>query len=371
MAANYLQQRGNAWFFYRRVPLDLVPYLGRFWRRSLHTPDRMLAATKARELAVETDRQIADSRKRLRPLTVEDQAVIRDYGGLATLRVKTLGKDNARYADDYGIKGEIALAAAAAEMLTDTASLPRDVAAQEGINLTEAHDEATDARTHLGGVQARYQRNIAILSKDTRIRLAGPSKTSPFDQFATSPARQYAARRFTELFPDLSLPEITRQHGVIFVKELARLPSTTSPRVRKLPLREAIALADREDLRRLDRATVRQNFFRLSAMMNDAANDGVIKVNPLQGYKFPKANGTKHAIAKAARRKGFTPAELRQLDAASDKMRKDDRWIFLLGAYQGARREECAQLRTSDIRRHNGLWCMEVTDAADGQRVKN
>jgi integrase len=385
MAAEFLQKRGNVWYFYRRVPLDLAPYVGRFWRETLRTSDLAEARVKARPLVVATDDQIAEERKKRSPLTPEDHAVIEDTGGLEALKVRTLGRTTPRmgfirakttgrpiaFRTELSTTDEFHILSAASEMLSGVASANRANLLREGINPTQVVDDAKGASRDASEVKERLDRDLAILAKDRTIKLPRRPRVSQLDQFATSSARRHAARRFSELFPQLSLSEITRQHGVTFVKEFARLPSTPSPKIRPLPIQDAIAIADREKLPRVDRATVRQNFFRLSAMLNDAANEGLIKTNPLQGYRFPKAIGAKHAAAKAQRRKGFTPAELRTIDAASATTREYDRWVFLIGAYQGARREECAQLRVSDILQHNGLWCMQVTDAAEGQRVKN
>ncbi len=373
MAADYLQHRGNVWRFYRRVPHDLVPYLGRFWRASLGTSDHRVAEIKVHEHVVRTDHLITETRKSLTgPLTHEDRTLIRDAGGLKALRTMTLGSPAPRIPQDYGLKGAVTVATAAAEMLDATVPVSLPEAAKEGVNLLDSREVADDAHQYAGGrPRSMASVALAVLSKDSRLRLPQASPLGPFAPFANSAARQYAARRFAELFPDLALTKITRQNGVTFVKELARLPASGSPRIRALTIREAIATADQEKLPRLERASVRQIFFRLSAMLNDAANEGAISANPLQGYRFSRSNGTKHSAAKANARAGFTPEEMRKLDAAADKMTDDDRWVFLLGAYQGARREECAQLRVSDIQQRGDVWCMQVTDEAEGQRVKN
>jgi hypothetical protein len=44
-----------------------MPYLGRFWRVSSRTTDRLVASIKARDLAVEKDHLITESRKNLKP----------------------------------------------------------------------------------------------------------------------------------------------------------------------------------------------------------------------------------------------------------------------------------------------------------------
>ncbi|WP_431273482.1 DUF6538 domain-containing protein [Variovorax ureilyticus] len=46
-------------------------------------------------------------------------------------------------------------------------------------------------------------------------------------------------------------------------------------------------------------------------------------------------------------------------------------WTPLLGPFVGARIEEAAQLRTADIQRINGVWCIRICNLADDQNVKN
>lgn len=381
MASDFLLRRNDTWCFHRRVPLDVHRVLGgsRFWRISLGTTDRKIAEPLARQHATRTDAIIAAARDKHVHLTAEQKRVLDEAGGFSGLRDTTFGAlPSGNLRELRGAR----LGAIQGVQITQTVLDMAEYAARphhpgpvdppaKHLDADTLAIEIAAAEAVADATQAQLDRNLAILAKDVSARLPSRPIASPLAPFAVSPARQYAARRFAELFPSLPLKEITRQHGVEFVKALARLPRSNGPKLRPLTIQEAIAEADRQKLPRLERATVRQIFFRLSAMLNDAANDGLIPTNPLQGYRFPKQTGKKHAVAKALRRQGFTPDEMRKLDEAPSKMGVSDRWVFLLGAYQGARREECAQLRVADVQQRNGVWCMQVTDEAEGQRVKN
>jgi len=381
MASAFLHRRNDTWYFYRRVPLDVRRATSgdRFWRVSLHTADRKVAEPLARQHATRTDAIIAAARDKHVHLTPDQKRVLDEAGGFPGLRDATFGvlpSGNLQVLRSarLGALQSAHIADAVAQM-TENLAKPSKLRPGEPPDEPPSADglalEIAGANAVADAAQSQLDRNLAILAKDVSARLPHRQTLSPLTPFATSLARRYAERRFFELFPSLRLTEITRQHGVQFVKALSRLPKSGSQKLRALPIHEAIEEADHKRLSRLDRATVRQIFFRLNAMLNNAANDGLIPTNPLQGYRFPKETGKKHAAAKAKKRQGFTPEEMRKLDEMSNKMPIVDRWVFLLGAYQGARREECGQLRVPDIQQRNGIWCMQVTDAADGQRVKN
>ncbi|MBW3697962.1 site-specific integrase [Vibrio sp. T187] len=46
-------------------------------------------------------------------------------------------------------------------------------------------------------------------------------------------------------------------------------------------------------------------------------------------------------------------------------------WLPLLGLYTGARLNELAQLQPQNVARIESRWCIEITDEADGQKIKN
>ena len=56
----YLILRGNTWHFMRRVPLHLVPVIGKtFIKKSLETADFKVAKIRRNAMSVETDAQFA------------------------------------------------------------------------------------------------------------------------------------------------------------------------------------------------------------------------------------------------------------------------------------------------------------------------
>ena len=46
-------------------------------------------------------------------------------------------------------------------------------------------------------------------------------------------------------------------------------------------------------------------------------------------------------------------------------------WLPILGPFLGARIEELCQLRTPDIQRINGEWCVRICDLGEAQKIKN
>lgn len=64
--AQYLQKRGNQYYFRRRVPEDVAPHIRKkTWKWSLRTGDKFEAEIRCRQDAVKTDKVITDVRSRL------------------------------------------------------------------------------------------------------------------------------------------------------------------------------------------------------------------------------------------------------------------------------------------------------------------
>ena len=110
----------------------------------------------------------------------------------------------------------------------------------------------------------------------------------------------------------------------------------------------------------------------LSTLLAHAVSWGFIEKSPADGLRFIRKREKR---SNSAEPKGFTPTQLRALDAslgAEYQDTNDDRWLPVVCAYQGCRQEEACQLMKSDIWQHDsGVWVMRITDAGQDQKVKN
>lgn len=121
----------------------------------------------------------------------------------------------------------------------------------------------------------------------------------------------------------------------------------------------------------------------LTTLFNFAINNAFIEVNPAKGIRVQVREGDKKE------RDPFTVEQLNKL-FSSEVFSKRARpaggkgeaafWLPLLGLFTGARLNELCQLLKVDIReesyydlaqQEHSCWVMEITDAAEGQRLKN
>ncbi|HUN39079.1 MAG TPA: hypothetical protein VMU81_02185 [Acetobacteraceae bacterium] len=265
--------------------------------------------------------------------------------------------------------------------------------AAEGIDLDGLQDELAQAEAHATTLRARLERNLAILRKGPEAA-ADPDLASDYpqqqaaaetlqtvlDRWAKESGApeqhvglyRYAVRRFHELHGQIGLAEITRAHLRQFLDAIIRLPRSTRPDLRTAQLARAIALADKEGLPRIEERTARKHVMALSTLLGHAVSWGYIERSPADGFRFIKKREKR---SQDNDRRGFTPAQLRALDAslaAEYKDTDDDRWLPIVCAYQGCRQEEACQLLKSDVWQHeSGIWVMRITDAGDDQKVKN
>lgn len=190
--------------------------------------------------------------------------------------------------------------------------------------------------------------------------------------------------RFIEIVGDVELPAIDRAAVARFRASIAKLPSRGDG-IRGLSTPELIARAEAERLPLISEATIRNQLRALSAVLSHGVRMQLLTENPViaGGAGRASARAATRRSAATRRRKDYTRDELRAIFSsavftASDwKLPRADfgkawNWIPLLLLYTGARREELAQLRSSDVRRsEDGIWYLDIlatSDSEDGER---
>nr|WP_288497745.1 site-specific integrase [uncultured Pseudomonas sp.] len=187
---------------------------------------------------------------------------------------------------------------------------------------------------------------------------------------------QATTNRFIELLGDLPVESIKRKTVEEFQGLLRRLPSKGEG-IRSLNAREQISKADALDLPRLSTVTIKNRLMALSAILSYAVRMEYIDENPVT------ASGITQQLAKAsskaarmAPRKSYTRDELIQIFSSpvfkgqwiSPRATFGQAWFWLplLLCYSGARREELAQMRASEVRvSEDGVWYLDLMSTSD------
>jgi integrase len=187
---------------------------------------------------------------------------------------------------------------------------------------------------------------------------------------------QATINRVIELFGDLPVEHIKRRTIEELQGLLRRLPSKGEG-IRSLSAHEQIAKADSLDLPRLSTVTVKNRLMALSAVLSYAVRMEYLDENPVT------ASGVTQQLAKAsskaartAPRKFYIRSELIQIfssplyrgewAAPRASFGKAWLWLPLLLCYSGARREEIAQMRASEVRKsEDGIWHLDLMSTTD------
>lgn len=165
-------------------------------------------------------------------------------------------------------------------------------------------------------------------------------------------------QRFIELHGNVDISTITRSTIQEYRSQLAQLP-TRAKNTRGMNALELIAKANAEQLPRLSSATIGNRLRALSAVLGYAVRMDWLKENPVETSGVARA--AKKAAGRApSRRKDYSSTEIETIFKSplfSSTGWKPPRrdfgqalyWLPLLMYYTGARREELAQLLTSDV----------------------
>lgn len=181
--------------------------------------------------------------------------------------------------------------------------------------------------------------------------------------------------RLVEVIGDIDVSEVKRSHFVSYRDTALQLPKSKANSVRKKPLSEQIQMAKDQGLPTLSATSVRKSVRLLSVVFSYAVELDLIGVNPVFGVKV----NTAKKLTEVEEDKGYTPEDLSRL--FQTPLFKDKEtpkpygmacyWVPLLCRYTGARLNEMAQLRNTDIAvSDKGIHYINVRRGKD-QSVKN
>lgn len=190
---------------------------------------------------------------------------------------------------------------------------------------------------------------------------------------------------FQEVCGDKEIDRYTRQDLTLFLTKIRRLPRlhNRGEQDRGKTLDQIIDDPGRAEETRISEATAKGHMKAVAALFDFAVETGLLPhahPNPAKGFKFrprPPAREQRDAWSVDELRVLFstpvyTGRHARWPSKSGDVVRRDALfWLPLLGAFQGARLEELAQLRRADIGCEEGIWFLRITDEGEGQSVKN
>lgn len=176
---------------------------------------------------------------------------------------------------------------------------------------------------------------------------------------------------FTSLMGDQSIGTLTKATGRDYKDLLQRYPNHFSKAKRFKGMSALEAIHSGMDYQPISFKTANDQIGHISSLLNWAAKQGHIDVNPLEGLKAKVKKGSGRDD-----RKPFSPDDLRLLFATPihtelEMLHPYHYWLPLMALYTGARLEELCQLYTSNIQRIDGIDCICIDDGKPEQHLKN
>lgn len=183
---------------------------------------------------------------------------------------------------------------------------------------------------------------------------------------------EHAVRRFIELHGDVPLHALTKAHLREFASALKTLSPSRKDGVHKLPLAENAKVAAAKGLPLMSDDARAKAVNHLKYLTSWAPSQGYLEDDPFAGFKIGKRR--EKFSARKRVRSPFSGEQIQEILAyvkANRHPETIDHWAPLLAAYQGARREEIAQMRLCDVIELDGEWVMRITDEGEDGKVKN
>lgn len=258
----------------------------------------------------------------------------------------------------------------------------------EAVAASEGHD-AMRATTHTSmpssGIGVKKPKKVSELPELIRQEDNGRVDAD------TTEGRITWINQFVELMGDMWAHNIDKEIAYAFAGKLREMPENIGHARRRLAKRLGVSESQvrLEDLAQEVRAhreqgknarAVKRSVSNFSQIWNSAEGWGCMTsgaVNP-----FGKVAGVhrKERVRDQDARDVFSPETLGRMfsvewfsagKGSDAHWRPFHYWIPILCLYLGARVTEVAQLYLSELKRHNGVWCIEVTDERDEQSIKN
>lgn len=224
-----------------------------------------------------------------------------------------------------------------------------------------------------------------------------PTISEVYGQYVADPRHSWTKRTATahsttrkwveEVFgADRPITAISREACREFVDLLRRMPRHADKRFPDMPVREAVAAAEKQgETRVISTANLNAYVNRFGGVLNWAMDEGYIERNPVRGLKLPdpvKRRDKRHPFSAEQLRNIFDAPiytgckndEYHYAVAGNQRPRRARFWIPLIALFSGLRLNEICQLEVADIQIIEGVACFRITcgvsSSGQQQRVK-
>jgi len=318
-----LHRRGAVYYFRQRIPLELIPCVGKKELRiSLGTSNANEALKRLKLLSAKL---------------VEQFDAVR-AGNINVLQLDSPGQSHTRH------------------YMAESASSQQSTGVPPVIRLSKVFDEW----------------------KQSHVVADNPKPAKTYGEW------MLAVRQFTELNGDLPISAYTKEHVKRYKNVLAQLPKHLPASIREQSFAVIAEMARKGELvgDRLSPSTINKRLIALSSLFKYAEENDYVERSPVKGQLLPK---TSHNREKP--RIEYTPEDLTiifhapiymgchryfRLRQGTEIIKDAMYWMPLLGLFTGAREDELLQLSPSDIHfeEEGKIWYIDI-NVEGGKKVKS
>lgn len=348
----FVTQHGSKWYVTLQTPAKLVDKVGyRFRRVALQATTREQAELEAMKYVI-AHKSLVLKLKGTLP-TIGDE---RPYVDPATPPFMMTGRVR-------GVEGSFVVKPTVEELI-----IMDD-------RLNELHRLPNGGRVSLAEAGAEFERSLPVAKQQeiaTAFRKRGTTFTDLFERYvafqrakkAIRPNTEHefrlAAETFSEFVDQRPIKELTRADAEAFVIAMMQSPDrrVVPADLKRASLRELVQWADKNEAKRVSRATVKKAIGACNAVFAYGLEHDEF------GLTKPIFSGlvSKEEVRATAKQRGhFSPAQVRAMLAALDKLaNREDRLFVSVLAYTGARFDEVRQMK---LKTYDGVFCFDLLDA--------
>lgn len=179
-------------------------------------------------------------------------------------------------------------------------------------------------------------------------------------------------RVILNLLSEKEITKIRRKEAESIRQQLKYYPSNLKKHkeFKGLSGKQAMELNQRIGKPVLSSESIKYYIQKCSSFFEWAVQREYTDLNPFKGFKFistRKSSEAKHAYTQLDLKKIFST----DIHTQEHSAQQFSYWLPILASLTGARLNELCQLYKDNIFIHEGIWCIQITDGHEGQKIKN
>lgn len=189
---------------------------------------------------------------------------------------------------------------------------------------------------------------------------------------STSEATLKKITLVSSILKNKRIDKIDRDDAIFVRNQLAKFPSnvTKYKEFQGKTIPEIIEINNTLKKPTLSDSTISDYLQKTSTIVKYAIRHQYLNYNAFEGISVTKKNKKISEQRNAYSRKDIEKILSTEIHTSLNFKKPSHYWLPLLGCYTGARLNELCQLHADDITLYDGIWCLNISDEKDNQKLK-